>query len=271
MRCVSPQDEHCHALLPGWRGRRLQSLRQATHAAAPSAEPAQGASCPVALAVPQVGGHRLLALPLAAMIPCIHGSQWQWSMAHNGTVAAAIWALMSPCGNWMFKAWEACGPLQPAVAVPRHTLQNHDPACCYLNTHAHFIAHSTLCAAQGPRCRLPAAHIVNYMVQPHGTTTIMPAFILTPKHIPIFVHPRVPGVIQLLHKEETQDAVLLFFRACGGGDLYRSMKFNAWSEERLRDQVRCLRTGLGREGCFWRPTCLSLGRGGCAWWHALAF
>ncbi|KIZ00220.1 aurora kinase, other [Monoraphidium neglectum] len=47
----------------------------------------------------------------------------------------------------------------------------------------------------------------------------------------------IPGVVQLLHTDETADAVLLFFRAAAGGDMYRSLKLQPWDEARLRDQV----------------------------------
>lgn len=47
----------------------------------------------------------------------------------------------------------------------------------------------------------------------------------------------VPGVVRLLHTDETPDAVLLFFAAAAGGDMYRSLRESAWDEARLRDQV----------------------------------
>jgi serine/threonine protein kinase len=45
--------------------------------------------------------------------------------------------------------------------------------------------------------------------------------------------------VQLLHADETPDAVTLFFRAAGRGDLYRSLKQSRrdWGEGRLRDRV----------------------------------
>lgn len=51
--------------------------------------------------------------------------------------------------------------------------------------------------------------------------------------------------MQLLHTDETADAVLLFFRAAAGGDMYRSLKLQPWDEARLRDQVRPARAAVG--------------------------
>jgi len=43
--------------------------------------------------------------------------------------------------------------------------------------------------------------------------------------------------VQLLRTDDSPDAVLLFFRACGRGDLYRALRLQAWDEARLRSRV----------------------------------
>jgi hypothetical protein len=48
----------------------------------------------------------------------------------------------------------------------------------------------------------------------------------------------VPGVVELLDVSETPDAVLLYFRACAAGNLLHALRTQAWSEARLRDEVR---------------------------------
>jgi hypothetical protein len=72
----------------------------------------------------------------------------------------------------------------------------------------------------------------------HLSFTKLSAKVHTPLHTHPPLHPcSVPGVVQLLRTDETPDAVLLFFRACARGDLYRALHSGAWDEGRLRGRV----------------------------------
>ncbi|GBF92590.1 aurora protein [Raphidocelis subcapitata] len=50
-------------------------------------------------------------------------------------------------------------------------------------------------------------------------------------------HCGTPGVVQLLHADESPDAVLLFFRAAAGGDLHSALRLGRWDEAALRGRV----------------------------------
>lgn len=87
--------------------------------------------------------------------------------------------------------------------------------------------------------RAPALRRILALLFPHPSPR--------PTHPP--AHPpnrSTPGVVQLMHADETPDAVLLFFRAARGGDMYRSIRTGAWDEARLCQRVRAQGAGARR-------------------------